>query len=208
MASRGSGRASPPWWRSAVPLFGISLKTVPFGTAYAMWTGIGAAGNDGDRHGPVRGCAARPPRRSLPEWSGLSLFPDISRSPSPQPVRAAFSYSPARSPDIECAVEDVRGQSGEMSMSLRAGSIGLLAVRLIAANSVSWSQAARTIRIHFGRLRHHLSPVPRSGRADRQDQRSDPDRRKQAGAAGVDHRGRDGGARHARRRCWSIPMAW
>jgi quaternary ammonium compound-resistance protein SugE len=25
-------------------LLGISLKTVPFGTAYAMWTGIGAAG--------------------------------------------------------------------------------------------------------------------------------------------------------------------
>ena len=25
-------------------LLGLSLKTVPFGTAYAVWTGIGAAG--------------------------------------------------------------------------------------------------------------------------------------------------------------------
>ena len=25
-------------------LLGVSLKTVPFGTAYAVWTGIGAAG--------------------------------------------------------------------------------------------------------------------------------------------------------------------
>ena len=25
-------------------LLGMSLKTVPFGTAYAVWTGIGAAG--------------------------------------------------------------------------------------------------------------------------------------------------------------------
>ena len=25
-------------------LLGVSLKTIPFGTAYAIWTGIGAAG--------------------------------------------------------------------------------------------------------------------------------------------------------------------
>ena len=52
---------------------------------------------------------------------------------------------------------------------------------------------------HFGSARRdHRSPVPRPGRPDRQDQRSDPDRREQAGWR-WNYRGRDGGARRARR---------
>ncbi|MGY4412479.1 multidrug transporter EmrE-like cation transporter [Bradyrhizobium sp. LB7.1] len=38
----------------SVILLGLALKTLPIGTAYAVWTGIGAVGTAALRHHPVR----------------------------------------------------------------------------------------------------------------------------------------------------------
>jgi len=47
MGSPGFGRPPQPWSRSPLSfgLMALALKSLPFGTAYAVWTGIGAVGS-------------------------------------------------------------------------------------------------------------------------------------------------------------------
>ena len=68
-------------------LLGVSLKTVPFGTAYAVWTGIGAAGAAITGMMPVRRVGRRRARRlprpdrggnHRPEARNAKLDPSIA----------------------------------------------------------------------------------------------------------------------------------
>ena len=61
-------------------LLALSLKSVPFGTAYAVWTGIGAVGT------VIIGMAAfgEPADiRSSPRGDGVAIFKDVRRGSDP-----------------------------------------------------------------------------------------------------------------------------